>query len=66
MVSRFSSRLASLDQSFLNKELREAQKYIRICGYFSHSILEVAGEALETVRGPILMVCNSHVTWPDA
>jgi SNF2 family DNA or RNA helicase len=66
MVSRFSSRLASLDQSFLNKELREAQKYIRICGYFSHSILEVAGEALETVRGPIFMVCNSHVTWPDA
>jgi hypothetical protein len=58
-VNRFSSRRQRLDTSFLAPRLRGALLYDRIAGYFSSSILEVGGEALESVAGPIRLICNS-------
>lgn len=65
MAYRYSSRRQPLDQSFLNERLKGAHSYDRIAGYFSSSILEVAGEALENVSGPIRMVCNSDLDRKD-
>ncbi len=65
MIRRFSSRQQKLDQSFLTPRLRGALGYDRIAGYFSSSILEVAGEALETVSGTIRVVCNSELDARD-
>jgi hypothetical protein len=58
-VHRFSSRRQRLVESFLATRLRGAKTYDRIAGYFCGSILETAGEALESVEGPIRVVCNS-------
>jgi hypothetical protein len=49
----FSSRRRRLDHSFLAERLRGAQGYDRIAGFFSSSILEVAGEELESVSGTV-------------
>ena len=65
MLTRHSSRRQSLDAAFLNQRLANAKGYDRIAGYFSSSILEVAGEALETVQGPIRLVCNSQLSRAD-
>jgi hypothetical protein len=65
VIRRFSSRLQKLDHSFLTPHLHGAQAYDRIAGYFSSSILEVAGEALETMSGPIRVVCNSDLDQRD-
>ena len=62
MINRYSSRREKLDNSFLTKKLSGARSYDRIAGYFSSSILEVAGEAIETVSGKVRIVCNSGVT----
>ena len=61
MKNRYSSRRQPLDQSFLNQRLIGARSYDRIAGYFSSSILEVAGEALESISGSIRVVCNSDL-----
>lgn len=61
MIRRYSSRRERLDQSFLAARLRGAKSYDRIAGYFSSSLLEVVGEALETVSGSIRIVCNSNL-----
>ncbi|MBN2091335.1 DEAD/DEAH box helicase family protein, partial [candidate division KSB1 bacterium] len=61
MLNRFSSRQQKLDQSFLTPRLTGALGYDRIAGYFSSSILEVAGEALESMTGSIRLVCNSQL-----
>ncbi|MDA2911235.1 phospholipase D-like domain-containing protein [Nitrospiraceae bacterium AH_259_D15_M11_P09] len=58
-IKRFSSRRQKLAESFLAERLRGAKAYDRIAGYFCGSIIETAGEALESVQGPIRMVCNS-------
>ncbi len=60
-LQRFSSRRQPLDATFLNARLAGAKRYDRIAGYFSSSILEVAGEALERVAGPVRVVCNSEL-----
>ena len=71
VFSRFSydekpeSRRQPLDQSFLNQRLIGARSYDRIAGYFSSSILEVAGEALESISGMIRVVCNSDLDPKD-
>jgi hypothetical protein len=65
VVNRFSSRRQRLDSGFLNARLSGARAYQRIAGYFSSSILEVAGEALEGVDGPVQVVCNSGLTRRD-
>ena len=65
MIQRHSSRRHPLDASFLTARLAGAQSYDRIAGYFSSSILEIAGEALETVQGHIRVVCNSQLARAD-
>jgi superfamily II DNA or RNA helicase len=64
-IRRFSSRRHGLTESFLNQRLAGALAYDRIAGYFCGSILETAGEALETVVGPIRVVCNSALQQQD-
>ena len=64
-VQRFSSRRDNLDRSFLATRLEGANAYDRIAGYFSSSLLEVAGESLESVDGPIRIVCNSDLDVRD-
>ena len=58
MIRRYSSRQERLDTSFLNKRLEGALAYDRIAGYFSSSILEVAGENLDQISGTVRMICN--------
>ena len=65
MITRHSSRRQPLDTSFLRPRLHGAKGYDRIAGYFSSSILEVAGEALESVGGPIRVACNSGLSRAD-
>ena len=65
MKNRYSSRRQPLDHSFLNQRLIGARSYDRIAGYFSSSILEVAGEALESISGSIRVVCNSDLDPKD-
>jgi len=65
MITRFSSRHRRLDHSFLTARLRGAQAYDRIAGFFSSSILEVAGEELESVTGRVRLVCNSVIDARD-
>lgn len=60
-VRRFSSRRQRLDHSFLSPRLKGAQRYDRIAGYFSSSLLELVGEELETVTGKIRVICNSDL-----
>jgi hypothetical protein len=64
-IRRFSSRRQKLAQSFLAERLRGAKAYDRIAGYFCASILETAGEALQSVEGPIRVVCNSGLRPQD-
>jgi superfamily II DNA or RNA helicase len=64
-IQRFSSRRDRLDCSFLNPRLQDAQSYDRIAGYFSSSMLEVAGETLETVAGIVRVACNSDLDVRD-
>ncbi len=65
MIKRFSSLRQKIDQSFLTDRLKGAKKYDRIAGYFSSSILEVAGEAIESMEGPVRLVCNSQLEMAD-
>ena len=65
MIQRFSSRRQRLYESFLNKRLLRARSYDRIAGYFRSSMLDLAGEALETVTGPIRVICNSDLDLRD-
>ena len=66
MLTRHSSRRQPLDAAFLTARLTGAKSYDRIAGYFfSSSILEIAGEALETVQGKIRVVCNSQLSRAD-
>lgn len=59
-----SRRVPSLGKSFLAERLRDAKSYDRIAGYFSSSILEVAGEELEPMSGKVRIICNSELD-PD-
>ncbi|OUC05847.1 helicase SNF2, partial [Litorilinea aerophila] len=62
MIQRFSSRRHPLDRSYLCRRLQGARAYDRIAGYFRSSLLEIAGETLESVQGPIRVVCNSDLS----
>jgi len=57
-VIRYSSRRGSLRRAFLAQRLHGARAYDRIAGFFTSSLLEVVGEEVESVTGPIRMVCN--------
>lgn len=65
MIKRYSSRRETLSASLLNERLVGAKKYDRIAGYFSSSILEVAGEAIETMEGKVRIICNSGLDIKD-
>ncbi len=65
MIRRFSSRRERLDRSLLSERLRGARSYDRIAGYFCSSLLEVAGEELESIQETIRMVCNSDLNLAD-
>jgi hypothetical protein len=60
-----SSRRCRLDQSVLNSRLTGAVAYDRIAGYFRSSLFEIAGEALNGVRGAVRIVCNSELDPED-
>ena len=65
-ISRFSSRRKSLS-GILPELLNNAISYDRIAGYFSSSMLEIAGEAIEKMaHGSIVrVVCNSELLPAD-
>ena len=64
-LERHSSRRRPLDASLLTPRLQGARSYDRIAGYFSSSILEVAGEAFDQVEGKVRIACNSHLSRAD-
>jgi len=63
-LQRFSSRRASLYDSFLSKRLEGAQRYDRIAGYFQSSLLELAAESYAKIPA-VRVVCNSDVNPAD-
>jgi len=65
VIYRYSSRRKPIHSSFLNEKLANAVSYDRIAGYFSSSILEIAGEAIEKIEGQIRVVCNSELQKED-
>lgn len=65
MIHRHSSRRQPLDRTFLTERLRGARAYDRIAGYFNSSLLEVAGEELASISGPIRVVCNADLAPGD-
>jgi len=65
MIKRYSSRGMKLDKQFLHEKLKNAVSYDRIAGYFSSSILEVAGESIENVEGKVRVICNSGLLPED-
>jgi hypothetical protein len=65
MIHRYSSRRNPL-RAFLATQLQGARRYDRIAGFFSSSLLEVAGEALERMtpeggEACVRVVCNSSI-----
>lgn len=65
MIVRYSSRAQQLDRAFLNDKLKNARNYDRIAGFFSSSILEIAGEAIDSISGPVRLICNSCLQKDD-
>lgn len=61
MMRRFSSRQQTLGKHFLQERLKDAVKYDRIAGYFSSSMLEIAGERIDQMPGQVRMICNSDL-----
>jgi len=65
MIRRYSSRRESISDTFLNKHLKNAKSYDRIAGYFSSSIFEIAGEAIDSIEGKVRIICNSKLNVED-
>lgn len=65
MIKRYSTRREAISASLLHNHLINAKQYDRIAGYFSSSILEVAGESLERVEGKVRVICNSGLDVKD-
>ena len=65
MLKHHSSRRNRLDQDVLTARLQGAISYDRIAGYFRSSLLEVAGEAINAVAGPVRIICNSDLDPED-
>ncbi|WP_297965586.1 phospholipase D-like domain-containing anti-phage protein [uncultured Anaerovibrio sp.] len=64
-MRRYSTRRGEIFSEVLERNLKNAQSYDRIAGYFSSSILDIAGEALESVTGKVRLVCNSDLAVED-
>jgi ERCC4-related helicase len=65
MINRFSSRVNNLGESFFKDALSNATSYDRIAGYFSSSIIEIAGEYIEEMKGKVRIICNSQLQIDD-
>ncbi|HRY33035.1 MAG TPA: phospholipase D-like domain-containing protein [Bacteroidales bacterium] len=65
MINRYSSRTLPLDESLLNARLLNAKSYDRVAGYFSSSILEIAGESINSIQGTVRIICNSEMEEAD-
>lgn len=65
MISRFSSRKDNLGEAFFKTALEDAVQYDRIAGYFSSSVIEIAGESIEKMGGKVRIVCNSQLQADD-
>lgn len=65
MLKMYSSRREGLDKSAIIKKLAKAKGYDRIAGFFRSSMLEIAGEELESISGKIRVVCNSDLNPQD-
>lgn len=63
-ITRMSSRMQPLDESFLVKYLKGAKRYRRIAGYFTSSLFEVAGEVLMDIP-QVEIVCNADIQLED-
>lgn len=64
-MKRYSSLRGKMFSSVLEKNLIGAKSYDRIAGYFSSSILEIAGEAIESMDGKVRIICNSDLDIED-
>lgn len=64
-ILRYSSRRTYLDRTFLSARLSGAHGYDRIARYFSSSLLELVGEALDTVSGKIRVVSTFELDLQD-
>lgn len=67
MIYRFSSRESrksgqALGKTFLSEKLARAKAYDRIAGFFSPSILQIAGEEIEAIP-KVRVVANSKITF---
>lgn len=65
MIHRFSSRTNNLGEVFFKNSLGNAVAYDRIAGFFSSSIIEIAGEEIESMQGRVRIVCNSQLQVDD-
>lgn len=65
MIHRFSSRMNNLGEAFFKSALENAVSYDRIAGYFSSSIIEIAGEYIEQMSGSVRVICNSQLRAED-
>jgi hypothetical protein len=65
MINRFSSRVNNLGETFFKNALRDAASYDRIAGYFSSSIIEIAGEYIDQMQGKVRIICNSQLQVDD-
>jgi len=64
-MNRYTSRTCKLGEQFLKAKLNNAVSYDRIAGYFCSSIMEVAGEAIESVADKVRVICNSGLSPAD-
>ena len=65
MINRFSSRTNNLGDTFFKNSLEGAVNYDRIAGYFSSSIIEIAGEYIDKMQGKVRIICNSQLQIDD-
>jgi len=65
MINRFSSRTDNLGELFFKNALLNAVSYDRIAGYFSSSIIEIAGEYIDKMDGKVRVICNSQLQAED-
>jgi len=65
LINRFSSRIKRLDKAFLSEKLKNAKSYDRIAGFFSSSIIEVAGEEIDSIETTVRLICNSCLEKED-
>jgi len=65
MINRFSSRRNNLGETFFKSTLENAVNYDRIAGYFSSSIIEIAGEYIDKMQGKVRIICNSQLQIDD-